>query len=97
MVGILGGAFAGAVVFDQMVESRGGWSAALFVCASGYMSRHGHKLEFDNSNHAICPESNYRYEKVEEMVRCLDLEENKPLPDKLSVGSKSYDDFKETK
>ena len=33
MVGILGGAFAGAVVFDQMVESRGGWTAALFVCA----------------------------------------------------------------
>jgi UDP-2-acetamido-3-amino-2,3-dideoxy-glucuronate N-acetyltransferase len=64
---------------------------------SGYMSRHCHKLEFDNSNHAICPESNYRYEKVEEMVRCLDLEEDKPLPDKLSVGSKSYDDFKETK
>lgn len=64
---------------------------------SGYMSRHAHKLKFDNFNHAICPESNYRYEKVEEMVRCLDLEENKPLPDKLSVGSKSYDDFKETK
>ena len=64
---------------------------------SGYMSRHGHKLEFDNSNHAICPESSYRYEKVEQMVRCLDLEEDKPLPDKLSVGSKSYDDFQETK
>ena len=63
----------------------------------GYVSRHGHKLEFDNSNHAICPESSYRYEKVEQMVRCLDLEEDKPLPDKLSVGSKSYDDFQETK
>ena len=36
MVGILGGAFAGAVVFDQMVESRGGWTAALFVC--GFIS-----------------------------------------------------------
>ncbi len=36
MVGILGGAFAGAVVFDQLVESRGGWSAALFVC--GFIS-----------------------------------------------------------
>ena len=63
---------------------------------SGYMSRHGHKLEFDNFNHAICPESNYRYEKVDEKVRCLDFEEGKPLPDKLSVGSKSYDDFKAT-
>ena len=34
MVGILGGAFAGAVVFDQMVENRGGWSAALLVFIS---------------------------------------------------------------
>ena len=61
---------------------------------SGFMSRHGHKLEFDNSNHAICPESNYRYEKVEEMVRCLDLDEDKPLPDELSVGLENYDSFK---
>ena len=29
-----------------------------------------------------------------EEVRCLDLDEDKPLPDELSVGSKSYDDFK---
>lgn len=36
MVGILGGAFAGAVVFDQIVESRGGWTAAMFVC--GFIS-----------------------------------------------------------
>ena len=64
---------------------------------SGCMSRHGHKLTFDASGRAICPESNYQYEKVEGVVRCLDLEEDKPLPDELSVGSKSYDDFKSTK
>ena len=61
---------------------------------SGYMSRHGHKLHFDDSNHATCSESNYRYERAGEEVRCLDLNEDKPLPDELSVGSKSYDDFK---
>ena len=61
---------------------------------SGFMSRHGHKLHFDDSNHATCSESNYRYERAGEEVRCLDLNEEKPLPDKLSVGSKSYDDFK---
>ena len=61
---------------------------------SGFMSRHGHKLHFDDSNQAICPESNYRYERAGEEVRCLDLDEDKPLPDELSVGSKSYDDFK---
>ena len=61
---------------------------------SGFMSRHGHKLRFEDSNHATCPESNYRYEREGEEVRCLDLNEDKPLPDQLSVGSKFYDDFK---
>lgn len=60
----------------------------------GFMSRHGHKLQFADSNQAICPESNYRYEREGEEVRCLDLDEDKALPDELSVGSKSYDDFK---
>ena len=64
---------------------------------SGFMSRHGHKLKFNDSNYAICPESNYSYKKVEDAVRCLDLDEDKPLPDELSVGSKFYDDFKSTK
>ena len=61
---------------------------------SGFMSRHGHKLHFDEKNQAICPESNYLYEKAGEEVRCLDLGEDKPLPDELSMGSKSYDGFK---
>ena len=61
---------------------------------SGFMSRHGHKLHFDENNQAICPESKYQYERIGEEVRCLDLNEDKPLPDELSVGSKSYDEFK---
>ena len=61
---------------------------------SGYMSRHGHKLRFDETDKAICPESKYRYERVGEEVRCLDLDEDKPLPNELSVGSESYYDFK---
>ena len=61
---------------------------------SGFMSRHGHKLHFDENNQAICPESHFRYEREGGKVRCLDLNEEKPLPDKLSVGSKSYDEFK---
>ena len=28
---------------------------------SGHMSRHGHRLNFDESNQATCPESNYCY------------------------------------
>jgi UDP-2-acetamido-3-amino-2,3-dideoxy-glucuronate N-acetyltransferase len=61
---------------------------------SGFMSRHGHKLHFDDSNQAFCPESKYQYEKAGDEVKCLDLDEDKPLPDELSVGSKSYDEFK---
>jgi UDP-2-acetamido-3-amino-2,3-dideoxy-glucuronate N-acetyltransferase len=61
---------------------------------TGFMSRHGHKLHFDDSNHAICPESNYRYLRSGKEVTCLDQEENKPLPKELSVGSKAYDSFK---
>jgi UDP-2-acetamido-3-amino-2,3-dideoxy-glucuronate N-acetyltransferase len=61
---------------------------------SGFMSRHGHKLNFDDSEQSICPESKYRYERVGDEVRCLDLDEDKPLPHELSVGLKTYDSFK---
>ena len=61
---------------------------------SGFMSRHGHKLHFDDSNQAICPESNYRYQRAGQEVKCLDLDEDKPLPVQLSVGSKAYFEFK---
>ena len=61
---------------------------------SGYMSRHGHKLTFNESERATCPESHFVYEKVEDQVRCLDLNEDEPLPTELSIGSQYYDSFK---
>jgi UDP-2-acetamido-3-amino-2,3-dideoxy-glucuronate N-acetyltransferase len=61
---------------------------------SGFMSRHGHKLTFDKSGRATCPESHFVYEKVDQQVSCLDLDEDDPLPSELSVGSKSYDSLK---
>ena len=61
---------------------------------SGYMSRHGHKLNFYYSGKATCPESKFVYEKVEDQVRCLDLDEDEPLPSELSFGSQDYDSFK---
>jgi len=60
----------------------------------GFMSRHGHKLQFDDSNKAICPESKYRYQRVGEQLSCLDLDEDQPIPDEFSVGSETYDFFK---
>jgi UDP-2-acetamido-3-amino-2,3-dideoxy-glucuronate N-acetyltransferase len=59
----------------------------------GYMSRHGHKLTFDDAGLAVCPESGLRYERVGEIVRCLDLDEDEPLPEELAVGSRDYRSF----
>jgi UDP-2-acetamido-3-amino-2,3-dideoxy-glucuronate N-acetyltransferase len=61
---------------------------------SGYMSRHGHKLTFNESGRATCPESKFVYEKVDQQVGCLDLGEEEPLPADLSFGLKNYDFFK---
>jgi UDP-2-acetamido-3-amino-2,3-dideoxy-glucuronate N-acetyltransferase len=61
---------------------------------SGYMSRHGHKLYFNESGRATCPESKFVYEKLDQQVRCLDLGEEEPLPSDLSFGSQDYDSFK---
>lgn len=61
---------------------------------SGYMSRHGHKLNFNESGRATCPESKFVYEKVDDQVHCLDLNEGEPLPSDLSFGSQYYDSFK---
>jgi UDP-2-acetamido-3-amino-2,3-dideoxy-glucuronate N-acetyltransferase len=61
---------------------------------SGYMSRHGHKLTFNQSGRATCPESKFVYEKADGKVHCLDLNEDEPLPSELSFGSQDYDSFK---
>ena len=62
-----------------------------------WMSRHGHKLAApDSSGVMICPESGYRYNEIEPgVLRCLDLDEEKPLPAELSKGTKSYRQIKE--
>jgi UDP-2-acetamido-3-amino-2,3-dideoxy-glucuronate N-acetyltransferase len=44
----------------------------------------------------LCPESGYRYEEVEPgVLRCLDLDEEAPLPEEFSFGTKSYRQLKE--
>ena len=61
---------------------------------SGWMSRHGHKLNFDDEGGAVCPESNLRYQLEDGQVCCLDLGEENPLPEKLASGKGSYQDYK---
>ncbi len=58
----------------------------------GWMSRHGHRLgEPDADGTMRCPESGYRYREVEPgRLRCLDLDEEAPLPIELSQGSRTY-------
>ena len=71
---------------------------------SGWMSRHGHVLEFDQQGQAVCPESGYRYELVmasdpagiagSEKVHCLDISEQSTLPQEKAVGQRSYRDVR---
>lgn len=62
----------------------------------GWMSRHGHGLKDpDEKGVMVCPESEFRYELKDGILKCLDLDEEKPLPDDLSSGSKTYDEFKD--
>jgi UDP-2-acetamido-3-amino-2,3-dideoxy-glucuronate N-acetyltransferase len=63
----------------------------------GWMSRHGHRLESPDSAGVMrCPETGYRYKEVSPgTLRCMDLDEDAPLPADLSVGTKSYRQLKE--
>lgn len=60
----------------------------------GWMSRHGHLLHFDAAGQASCPESGFHYELKNNTVRCLTLDEEAPLPEELSYGKHSYNEFK---
>jgi UDP-2-acetamido-3-amino-2,3-dideoxy-glucuronate N-acetyltransferase len=62
----------------------------------GWMSRHGHRLSNPNAEGImVCPESGFRYREVEGgVLRCLDLDEEAPLPADMATGRKRYDDFK---
>ena len=64
----------------------------------GWMSRHGHRLGAPDGNGImVCPESGYRYAETQPgVLRCLDLDEEAPLPKELALGAKSYDDFKQS-
>lgn len=65
----------------------------------GWMSRHGHVLQPDADGFYECPEAGFVYridhdENGRERMRCLDLDEETPLPENLAEGKISYDDFK---
>ena len=63
----------------------------------GWMSRHGHVLKDPGPDGVYaCPESGLRYREVEQgVLRCLDLDEDDPLPENLSVGKLFYRELKQ--
>ncbi len=63
----------------------------------GWMSRHGHRLDTQDADGVRrCPESGHRYKEVEPgVLRCLDLDEDAPLPQELTKGTKTYRQLKE--
>jgi UDP-2-acetamido-3-amino-2,3-dideoxy-glucuronate N-acetyltransferase len=62
----------------------------------GWISRHGIRLpKPDSKGIMVCPESGYRYMEVEPgVMKCLDLDEEMPLPPDKAKGLVLYDEFK---
>jgi UDP-2-acetamido-3-amino-2,3-dideoxy-glucuronate N-acetyltransferase len=61
----------------------------------GWMSRHGHRLDEPGSGSAmVCPESGLRYAIENGVLRCVDLDEDADLIGKMTVGTRSYAEFK---
>lgn len=63
---------------------------------TGWMSRHGHVLKApDMEGIYTCPESGLRYKAVDQgILRCIDLDEDAPLPEALATGKVFYRDLK---
>ena len=83
---------AGAVVRSNVPD----YALMLGVPArpTGWMSRHGHRLNFGDDGRATCPESNLSYELKEGQVQGLDVSDSASLPPDLAVGNKQYHDLK---
>jgi UDP-2-acetamido-3-amino-2,3-dideoxy-glucuronate N-acetyltransferase len=63
---------------------------------SGWISRHGHRLSLPDVDGVLrCPEHGYRYKEVQPgVLRCLDLDEEAPLPPEMSKSSQTYKELK---
>jgi UDP-2-acetamido-3-amino-2,3-dideoxy-glucuronate N-acetyltransferase len=57
----------------------------------GWMSRHAHRLRLERTGDVdTCKESGLRYGLTDEGVRCLDLDEDAPMPEQLARGAMAY-------
>ena len=70
---------AGAVVRAERVPDYA-LMAGVPAKRIGWMSRHGHRLTQRNADgHLVCPESGWRYEEKDGLLRCLDKDEDAPI------------------
>jgi UDP-2-acetamido-3-amino-2,3-dideoxy-glucuronate N-acetyltransferase len=83
---------AGAVVTKDVPDY--GFVVGVPAKQKGWMSRHGHLLHFDEQGQAACPESGLCYQLRDGSVKCMDLGEDDPLPEKLRIAAGSYDQLK---
>lgn len=89
---------AGAVVVRDVPDYA--LLAGVPARQKGWMSRHGHLLKNPDADGVLtCPESGLRYLLGQDAsgaasLRCLDLDEEAPLPEELAVGKEYYDFFK---
>lgn len=84
---------AGAVVTRDVPDY--GFVAGVPGRLRGWVSRHGHPLRKPDSDGIYtCPESALRYREASPgVLRCLDLDEDTPLPAALATGQKPYRAF----
>lgn len=86
---------AGAVVNKDVPDYA--LMAGVPAKQKGWMSRHGLPLKNpDQKGVMTCAESGLRYKEVKPgVIRCLDLDEDAPLPDDMAKGAGYYDEFKQ--
>ncbi|QDV26127.1 Gfo/Idh/MocA family oxidoreductase [Aureliella helgolandensis] len=87
---------AGAVVTKDIPDY--GYVRGIPAKQVGWMSRHGHPLQFSADGQAVCPESELKYRLERdpqggETVRCEDISEETEIPPALSVGTKAYREY----
>lgn len=85
---------AGAVVAKDVPDYA--LMAGVPARQAGWMSRHGIRLgKPDAHGVMVCAESGYRYKEVQPgVLKCLDLDEEAPLPEDKAMGKIPYDEFK---
>ena len=61
---------------------------------TGWMSRHGHPLKLERDGVMTCRESGLRYKETGGVMRCIDLDEDAPLPENMQLGKIPYGRFR---